>query len=1818
MTIPILNLLKGIDGESRLCQNLYSSEEAKITDIDNIEKIGKGKCLGDIISERLHFETLLDLFPNTVSCDKIALIDPESDIRNNFNTSDETEEGNEYQIYDSSAISYGRLYKFIEQEFKTYFFDSLLQYRSIYGLPNFSSNRNELLTSDHKYNESLNQNIHPKEGNKFLKGFKVGVLLPNSIEMAVCLLSCLNYAVCIPLNVNNTTNETIIAISNLELDAIIVPDENGKQQLKNETYKALEFESKKYNFVILQLRQYHDHFNNRQQAGYNFEFFSSTMKQKNDDIYEKQEKAGLFFLYNKILHQNSVTNIEREKWTTTGNKIRYNEKDDIALLLHTSGTSGKQKIVPYTLGNLMTGVACIIHSWQLDSNDMNLSMMPLFHVGGLTRNILSPLFSGGTAIVCGSFDASLFWDLLQKYPVTWYYAAPTMHQQILSEYNRREERNTTCCWKLRMVTNAAGGLLESLALQLQDTFFNAVILPSYGMTECMPISSSPYIKHSKKLTEKESQELIEDRRKIKQINIESIPLGSSGKAVGPQIKIYDPSKRTSLQPGEVGNILVRGSPLMSGYLSISSNGNDENSGFVNLDVEDKNPCPSLWFDTGDMGFLDAKGFLYITGRSKEVINSGGEILSPFEIEQAILSHPNVAQVMAFSVPHSTLQETVGIAVVPKIIYKEGLNGNMEYPFHNFRSLRKFLKDKLHPTRWPQVIIYMDDLPRSTVNKVLRINFAERLKPPLPLLGTVKATTKTSDFNHLSNYIYKAICPSLGSSLDTKISISALLLSNPSQSDTLIGKSEREKIDRTQSEDDIEVNIIHHFKSVLEISEDDVINLDSDFFEMGGDSLKAGQLTSQLRNTFKVNISITSIFSERTPGNLANIVRSTTPREISISSIEESKELLDETEVLNYMNESNESIEKNAEDNYIKAVDSANTSEGKKKTPSRDNFFVLLVQLIPVLIFYPLIHSLKYFLFLEILRGIQELSVFEVLKTFEGSFYFPNGTKVILVLLAYIIAHIVYLILKPTLGICVKWLVIGRYKEGKYMLWGNMYLRWWLVHQVLEITGRGIFGLHSSLLVWYYRFLGAKIGSNVIISTSIDIGEFDLVTIGDNVAIDSAKIRPFHFCPKGRERSDLKKPRENLLCFKKISIGSNSTIGFKAVLDPGFDLPPDTHLSAYLSSRQFLSMPKDMIKQNTSQLHLNCRPASFLSRGVSLGSKIFYGLPAILLTEIFANCIWAYFAYYLYDQHFYEEGSERQSLVSALEWLINADRIIYVLSGSLLHRLFSPFLKLLSIIILKNLYIGKFESSSILKNENINDKIYIEKKQNRLQWNPWRLWLLKVLLRGQVLDSVARIVGSHYEVMSIIYRLLGCKIGKRVYWPGTVLDMYEFDLVTIGDDVTFGSRSGFICNSSIYNSCKITSKRDTLTIDNDLKIKVNQSNCFLKDHEEEIMFKEIIIKNGSMVADRCVIMSGTTVDNGAILGSGTFTGVQKYFAEQSISFGIDQFGTKPVQLFAGKSNTINTGEGAKFSKSEGKASRITPFGQAFYERKANYFVLPLSLHILFNLVTNFSAIFMWIIPRYLSIAVFYNLNEYLDEINSNIPFVRYADVASYICINDDETISSRLNAYGVLIILYGIIIGIFVVGCLSVVILSKWILMGKRTIGLYNWNISSYCQRWQLFLSLEVLRLRCLEGRGILDYFNGSGWLVFYFTALGSSIGKNVCLYPNGSNPMMTEPELVEIGDNACIDDCSLVAHINSRGQFSLNKVKVGAGSILSTSTRLLSGASTGINVTVLPRTLIMSGDTCEANTTWQGWPGNLHETCTSEVKDNIVTSTKEE
>src|SRR5262245_25026516 len=294
--------------------------------------------------------------------------------------------------------------------------------------------------------------------------------------------------------------------------------------------------------------------------------------------------------------------------------------DDVALFLHTSGTTSRPKGVPLTHANLMASIRNIAATYALTPEDISLVVMPLFHVHGLIGAALSTIWSGGSVIVPSSFSATKFWPLVRERGATWYSAVPTIHQILLSRADSDDAPRSM----LRFIRSCSAALAPAVFAQLEKRFASPV-LEAYGMTEAAhQMSSNP------------------------RPDAGARKPGSVGRGTGVEIVILD-EQGNCLPNGQQGEVSIRGRNVMHGY----RNNPDANaSSFTNG-----------YFRTGDQGVLDAENYLTLTGRLKELINRGGEKISPLEVDAVLLEHPAVAEAVSFGVPDPKYGEEVHGAVV---------------------------------------------------------------------------------------------------------------------------------------------------------------------------------------------------------------------------------------------------------------------------------------------------------------------------------------------------------------------------------------------------------------------------------------------------------------------------------------------------------------------------------------------------------------------------------------------------------------------------------------------------------------------------------------------------------------------------------------------------------------------------------------------------------------------------------------------------------------------------------------------------------------------------------------------------------------------------------------------------------------------------------------------------------------------------------------------------------------------------------------------------------------------------------------------------
>jgi acyl-CoA synthetase (AMP-forming)/AMP-acid ligase II len=347
--------------------------------------------------------------------------------------------------------------------------------------------------------------------------------------------------------------------------------------------------------------------------------------------------------------------------------------DDVALLLHTSGTTARPKLVSLTHRNLSASACHIARTLELTEEDRCLNVMPLFHIHGLLAALLSSLRAGGSVVCTPGFQAPRFFDWIDEFQPTWYTAVPTMHQAILARALRNApvlERR-----RLRFLRSSSAALPPQVLAELERVF-HAPVIEAYGMTEAShQMASNPLPPAVRKP-------------------------GTVGLAAGPEIAVLGP-KGELLGPGYRGEVAIRGPNVTRGY--------------ANNPAANEQAFTNGWFRTGDQGWLDADGYLTLSGRLKEIINRAGEKISPREIDEVLLDHPAVAQAVAFAIPDAQLGEDVGAAVV----------------LHESRSatpaeLREHVAARLADFKIPRRIAIVPEIPKGPTGKIQRIGLAEKL------------------------------------------------------------------------------------------------------------------------------------------------------------------------------------------------------------------------------------------------------------------------------------------------------------------------------------------------------------------------------------------------------------------------------------------------------------------------------------------------------------------------------------------------------------------------------------------------------------------------------------------------------------------------------------------------------------------------------------------------------------------------------------------------------------------------------------------------------------------------------------------------------------------------------------------------------------------------------------------------------------------------------------------------------------------------------------------------------------------------------------
>jgi acyl-CoA synthetase (AMP-forming)/AMP-acid ligase II len=354
---------------------------------------------------------------------------------------------------------------------------------------------------------------------------------------------------------------------------------------------------------------------------------------------------------------------------------------DVSMVLHTSGTTSRPKIVPLSQANLCASAHHIARTLAFTANDRGLNIMPLFHIHGLIAGVLAPLAAGSQVFCTPGFNALKFFAWMDEAAPTWYTAVPTMHQAILTRADKNRE--VIARHPLRFIRSSSSSMPPQVIRELEEVFGTALI-ESYGMTEAAhQMASNPLPPAVRKP-------------------------GSVGLAAGPEVAIMGEDGGLLL-PGEIGEIVIRGPNVTAGY---------ENNPKANAEA-----FTNGWFRTGDQGTLDAQGYLSLTGRLKEIINRGGEKVSPREVDEILMDHPRVAQVVCFGMPHPKLGEEVAAAVV----LREPLPAGDDAASRAFeRELQAFVSARAAEFKVPKRILFMEEIPKGATGKLQRIGLAQKL------------------------------------------------------------------------------------------------------------------------------------------------------------------------------------------------------------------------------------------------------------------------------------------------------------------------------------------------------------------------------------------------------------------------------------------------------------------------------------------------------------------------------------------------------------------------------------------------------------------------------------------------------------------------------------------------------------------------------------------------------------------------------------------------------------------------------------------------------------------------------------------------------------------------------------------------------------------------------------------------------------------------------------------------------------------------------------------------------------------------------------
>lgn len=478
-----------------------------------------------------------------------------------------------------------------------------------------------------------------------LRQSTVAISMSNGLEFIIAFLGAtLDSKIGAPLNPRYKSEEFNFYLNDLQSKVIVVSKGTVGQDKQAEIVKS----AKKFDCFIVEL------------------YFNKDRFRAEYDVYSPNDN------YRKSV----FTSLDNAAFVNN-DPVRFPgfaRSSDVALILHTSGTTSKPKTVPLLHLNIVRSTFNIANTYKLTDTDRSYVVMPLFHVHGLIGVLLSTFRTQGSVVVPEKFSAKKFWDEFVTYKANWFSCVPTISMIMLNMPRPAQLP------RIRFIRSCSSALAPSTFHKLEAEF-KAPVLEAYAMTEA-----------SHQMT---SNNLPPKKRKP----------GTVGQPQGVQVVILDDKDRV-LPQGQVGEVSIRGENVTLGYAH-NEKANEEN--FTKREN---------FFRTGDQGFFDPEGFLVLTGRIKELINRGGEKISPIELDGIMLSHPKVDEAVAFGAPDETYGQVVQAVVVPKKGQKI-----------TYEELAKFITERVAKFKVPIKIYFTDVLPKTATGKTQRRIIASTFAGP---------------------------------------------------------------------------------------------------------------------------------------------------------------------------------------------------------------------------------------------------------------------------------------------------------------------------------------------------------------------------------------------------------------------------------------------------------------------------------------------------------------------------------------------------------------------------------------------------------------------------------------------------------------------------------------------------------------------------------------------------------------------------------------------------------------------------------------------------------------------------------------------------------------------------------------------------------------------------------------------------------------------------------------------------------------------------------------------------------------------------------